>query len=214
VKRRDGCDQRGFTLIEVLIALAITAMVATLALSSLTAVMNSVESVRSSRAELTELNRFWMLISRDLRQYIHRPVRDEYGQVEPGMWGGGQGEAALNLTRIGWHNPNYHPRSNLQRVRYLVEEETLWRESYTVLDRTGESEPQRVPLLEGVLEFQLAFLPEGLEIDPREVDTDDWDDSWATGSDQENAIPPRALEVRLELEGWGEIRRLYEVPSL
>jgi general secretion pathway protein J len=203
----------GFTLIEVLIALAITALIATLSFTSLTTVLDSVESVREARTRITEVNRFWNLISRDLRQMVDRPVRNEFGEAEASFWGGADAENSLHFTRTGWHNPNDHTRSNMQRVAYRLEDETLWRDSYLVLDRTSETEPQSVALLEGVQLFEMLFMRRGTQVSLQEIDTDDWAEDWNLGTDSADGEPPAALEIRLELEGWGEIRRLYELPG-
>ena len=102
----------------------------------------------------------------------------------------------------------------MQRVRYIVEEETLYRESYPVLDRTSESEPRRVALLEGVLGFQLAFLGPGIELRVDKWDTEDWSDNWGISSGSSGQVPPpEALELRLDVDGWGELRWLYDLPS-
>ena len=101
-------------------------------------------------------------------------MRDEFGQVEPALVGGAAARFALSFTRSGWHNPNDNPRSNLQRVNYRVEDGALWRDSYPVLDRAPDTEPQQVRLLEGVEVLELVFLGdlaaaqrEGRGSDPR-----------------------------------------------
>lgn len=212
--------QRGFTLIEVLIALAITAFVATIAYSSLSAVISGVESTRAAATATYELDRALMILSRDLRQFTVRPVRDEFGQVEPALQGGALARHMLSFTRGGWHNPNQHTRSNLQRVNYLVEEDALWRESYAVLDRVGDSKPQRVKLLDGVQDMRVGFLG-SLETvenanDGKSLDTRNWAENWIvdTSVPDANLPPPVAIELRLELEGWGELTRLYELPPI
>lgn len=78
---------RGFTLIEVLIALAITAFVAAVAYRSLSAAMLGVERTRATADRTYEINRAWMIISRDLNQFVARPIRDEFGQEEPALTG-------------------------------------------------------------------------------------------------------------------------------
>lgn len=202
---------RGFTLIEVLIALAITALVATLSFASLTAVLDSVEGVREARAEIRSVNQFWSLLARDLRQVVPRRVRDEYGEVESAFWGGELADNSLNFTRLGWHNTNGLSRSNMQRVRYVWEDETLYRETFVVLDRTGETEPRRITMLEDVIEFELRFLPQGATLAPDNLDTGDWETTW---SSRESAAEdsPWALELMINIDGWGEVRRLFELP--
>ena len=204
----------GFTLIEVLIAIAITAVVAALAYTSLSTVISGVESSRAAAERTYEINRAFMLLSRDLRQFVDRPVRDEFGDTEPAMLGGMAARYALSFTRSGWHNPNTLPRSNLQRVNYLLEDDALWRESYAVLDRAGDTEGARVRLLDGVESLELAFLGSidqlrlgrGLAVDTRQ-----WPGTWVVDtSDPDSALaPPGALEITLRLADWGEVRRLY-----
>ena len=219
-KHRFSRPGRGFTLIEVLISLAITAFVSTIAYSGLSAVISGVESTRTTATATYELNRALMIMSRDLRQFIARPVRDEFGQREPAMQGGSLARHLLSFTRTGWHNPNQRTRSNLQRVNYLVEENALWRESYHVLDRVGDSKAQRVKLLDGVEEMRIGFLSslDAAETgnDGKSLDTRNWVENWIVdgGAVDAGLPPPAALEIRLELEGWGELTRLYEVPSI
>ena len=211
---------RGFTLIEVLIAMAITAFVAALAYASISRAIDGVEGTRLVAERTSEINRAWMILSRDLGQFVPRPVRDEFGEVEPAMIGGPAARYLLSFTRTGWYNPNQLPRSSLQRINYVVEEEGLWRESWPVLDRAANTEPQRVLLLSGVEELRLAFLPglDALETGRRgqSIETRNWPESWVADSSQPGAgkPPPAALELRLELSDLGELRRLYVLPPL
>ena len=73
----------GFTLVEVLIALAITAFVSTIAYTSLSTVISGAESTRTAAERSYAINRAWMIISRDIGQFVARPVRDEFGELEP-----------------------------------------------------------------------------------------------------------------------------------
>jgi general secretion pathway protein J len=210
VKRRGG-----FTLIEVLIAMSITALVATLSFSSLSAVLSSVESLREHGQRTAEMNRAWTIVSRDLRQFTLRPVRDQFGEAESAMFGGAAVDNSLSFTRTGWHNPNLRLRSELQRIRYRLEDNILWRESYVVLDRSSESQVQRVELIRNVEEFEMAFLGAGTEVRGEELDTDKWPLSWGVNASNRNVVaPPQALELRLQLGDWGELRWLYDLPGL
>ena len=212
---------QGFTLVEVLIALAITAFVSMIAYTSLSSVIVGVEGMRETTDRTYEINRAWMIISRDLRQFVPRPVRDEFGEEEPAMSGGSVARFALSFTRAGWHNPNANPRSNLQRINYRLEDGALWRDSYAVLDRAGNTEPQSVLLLGGVEYMELAFLAslQGVQKESggSGLDTRDWVESWIVDDQAPGAgvtSPPVALEIRLQLDDWGEMRRMYALPPL
>ena len=104
-------EQRGFTLIEVLIAMAITAVIALLAYTSLNTVIAGVESVRREADYTYQLNRAFQLLSRDLRQVVERPIRDELDGTESALEGGPLARQTLALTRAGWHNTVGLPRS-------------------------------------------------------------------------------------------------------
>ena len=209
----------GFTLIEVLIAMGITALVAAIAYSSLARVMAGVEGLRDSADRSYEINRALMILSRDLRHFAPRAVRDEFGELEPALEGGELADYALSFTRAGWHNPLEHPRSSLQRVNYRLEDEDLWRDSYVVLDRAGDTEPRSTLLLEGVEAMDLLFLADvnsaRITQDEDGIDTDSWAESWVQSPASNTAqSPPQALEIRFTLSDWGEIRRMYVLPPL
>lgn len=210
----------GFTLVEVLIALGITAFVSVIAYTSLSAVLSGAERLRENTDRSYEINRAFMILSRDLRQFVDRPVRDEFGEREPGLTGGLLARFPLSFTRTGWHNPNGYPRSNLQRVNYRLEDDALWRDSYTVLDRAASTEPTSVLLLEGVEEMQLRFMAglDQLQVSNRglNIDTSDWTENWVadTSAPSASLAPPTAVEIMLQLDDWEEIRRLYALPPL
>jgi general secretion pathway protein J len=207
---------RGFTLVEVLIALAITAFVSTIAYTSLSTVITGMERTREHAERSYQVNRAWMIITRDLRQFADRPIRDEFGEQEPALLGGPAARFPLSLTRGGWHNPNNYPRSHLQRVNYRLEANALWRDSYPVLDRAGDSEPASVRLLDDVEDLRLLFLGSvdlaggtGINLDTRQ-----WPENWVPDTSQPDVelLPPAAVQVTLQLADWGEMKRLYALP--
>jgi len=210
---------RGFTLIEVLIAMAITAVIAVLAYVSLSTVIVGVDSVREEAQRINTMNRAFQVLARDIRQVVDRPIFDEFGTREAGLEGGPLARQMLALTRAGWHNTVGLPRSTLQRVAYYLEEDRLVRASWSVLDRSGSSEPREIILLEGVESFDLQFLDDisALRIN-RDIDIDRrlWLENWLADTSQPEAVMtlPAALILRLDIEGWGQIERLYVLPPL
>ena len=148
-------------------------------------------------------------------------MRDEFGEDEPALVGGPAARYLLSFTRIGWHNTAGLPRSHLQRVTYRLEDDALWRDSYPVLDRAGDTEPQSARLLDGVTYLELAFLDNAARAQAAgrgtSLETRDWAENWLpdSGAVADAGLPlPAAVEWRMELEDWGEMRRLYVLPPL
>ena len=123
----------GFTLIEVMLAMAITAFIAVIAYSGLSAAISASERQQLQVETLGNIQLTLTVMERDIRNAVKRPVKDEYGDKEPALAGGTQQEYLLQVTRAGWDNPANRRRSELQRVRYLLEDDELWRESWLVV---------------------------------------------------------------------------------
>ena len=216
---RGNAPAWGFTLVEVLIAMAITTLISVVAYTGLSSALSGAESLRSASGRAHDINQTLAMLSRDLRQAVNRPVVDEFGQVVPALMGGEMAREPLALTRAGWHNSTAAPRSTLQRVRWWLEDERLWRGYFPVLDRTAGTEPVETAILEGVERFELRFLPtlSAVESDRNDViDRRNWRDSWIADLSQPGQMPspPAAVEVLMEVAGLGELRRTYVLPSL
>ena len=209
----------GFTLVEVLIAMAITAFVAVVGYTGLTTVITGVDSLRQETRQLEELNRAFQVIGRDLHQFVDRSVYDEFGSRLSSMEGGELATQSLSFTRAGWHNSVGLPRSSLQRVAYYVDEDKLIRASWPVLDRTGAVEPVEVVLLGEVDTFEVRFLGalDELEVNrDSQIDRRFWQENWIPDVSRREALtePPIAVEVRLLVPQWGQLERLYVLPPI
>ena len=97
-------------------------------------------------------------------------------------------------------------RPTLQRVGYRLENGELWRDTWPALDRTIAVEPVRRKLLTGVRSVTFRFL------DPSRSWVDRWPET-QTPDAASARLRPAAVEVVIELEDWGEVRRLLEVPG-
>lgn len=218
--------QQGFTLIEVLIAMALTVVVATIAYSGLSAVLDSLDQTRQAMNRTTELSKALRMISRDVNQSVNRSIRDELGFTEPAMIGGDSYRGMLGLTRAGWMSMGTTPRSHLERVYYYVDENTLYRMRATVLDRSYRLDPDNpsvpgdgaVPILEGVTRFDVVFLsPDLISSLPSRpsdgpLDTSRWLRDWGVEGTPNQDLPV-ALEIRLTVDGLGDMERVYAFPQ-
>ena len=199
----------GFTLLEVLLAMAITAMVAMMAYAGLNAAMNAAERHGSQVERLGEIQIALSWLVRDLRHSVDRPVLDAGGELQPALRGDEVEEYCLELTRTGWANQRGQRHSSLQRVRYQLDADgALWREHWLVLDRIDNDEQglQRVKLLTGIKRVALRFL-DGKAGNAQSEDLGgEWVERWpATRGDR---LLPLAVEFELELDGFGEVKRV------
>lgn len=147
---------RGFTLLELLIAVAIFAVMAALAYLGLTAILTSRKAVETHLARLHALQQTYFFMQRDFTQAAPRPVDDALGNIVPALREGPDG-SLIALTRDGYPNPANVRRSHLLRVRYQWVGHRLLRAEWPVLDRAAGDKSQSAVLLRGVrrLEFRV-----------------------------------------------------------
>jgi len=200
VKRRTG-----FTLIEILVALAIFAILAALLYGTLNQTLFSAELLNDRMDRLQAIQRTMRMLGDDIRQLSPRPVRDELGDNNrPALDTGFESGFALELTHGGWSNPAVLPRGTLQRAAYRIEDDQLIRYQWFVLDRTLSNVPRELVLLDGVQSLQFRFLQGNGE----------YTDQWPPVNRQGGAglrLRPRAVEIILTLADEGELTRLIEV---
>lgn len=138
----DHRSSRGFTLIEVLVAMAIFGVLAAFAYGTLSRTLASADLLESRGDRLESLQRAVRFLTRDFQQLAPRPVRVQLGDVTgPALVSDALSEFAVELTHGGWSNPAGLPRGTLQRVAWRLQEGELVRYHWTVLDRTLDNEP-------------------------------------------------------------------------
>jgi general secretion pathway protein J len=201
---------RGFTLLELLVAMAIFAIVGVMAMVGLNTVIGQQSLSRASLDRLHEVQRAVRLLTGDLGQAAPRYVRDILGEKpEDPFMAGGSVEYLVRFTREGWQNPQFVARGTLQRVQYRFEDGKLIREYWPVVDRTSNTEIQSEVILEKVESVKFEF---------RDRSSPDLHADWpitrtsATATAQPQTLPT-AVRITLRLKDWGEIQRLVEVPG-
>lgn len=194
----------GFTLLELLVAVAILALIAVGAYRLLSDTVMVREQGQKQQQELRDLQKALTLLQRDLQQLAPRAVRDEFGDLQPALYLPQQN--VLEFSRGGWRNPLQQTRSDLVRLRYRVENGKLLRERWEVLDRARQTQPQKVVLLEGVSEFSVKVIANGSR-------AESWPPLAQPGSDPRKLPLPQAVELGLRHPAWGKIERIILLPQ-
>ncbi|MCW1382802.1 type II secretion system minor pseudopilin GspJ [Novosphingobium sp. KCTC 2891] len=184
----------GFTLIEMLVALAVFALIAGGALMLLRFSVDAELASRAKTERIAAARRFLSVWTADLAQAAPRPARDENGAAHPALEAGqdGQGALVLRLVRSGWTNVDGAARPSLQKVEWRWDGKALLRAGYPFPDGAAPDPAS-------------AMLP--LSAPPRlRFRTGDgvWHDRWAA---QRAAELPAAIELLLPQPG-GEPMRL------
>jgi general secretion pathway protein J len=208
LRRRTSRDAaaRGFTLIEVMVALLILGIMSALGYGTYRQARISSERAEESLKRTREIEFGMRIMAQDFGELTPRPIRDPVGDTrQPALRAAGGTNGQIDLTRGGWSNTAGQQRSTLQRVSYLLVDDVLKRSYQTVLDPTLANTPVVQNLLTGVKTAQVRFL---------DGNNQTWSDQWPppTYQNPENLIVrPVAVEIVIEFKDWGHVRRLVEV---
>jgi len=223
----------GFTLVEVLVAIAITVIVATLAYGSFDSATRAAASSEAVLQEINGVETVWQVLNADLNHVIDRNLPQAAagvtsGQQTPSFMGGDnqnstsnfvQGQYILRFSRDGWANALQQQRSDLQRIAYRWQDGQLWRDYWTERNQPLEDEPTGSRLLlENLQAIQIRFLPNTAQ----NAINGPWQIVWP--AEQQNVNPasgiqrkgrlPLALEVTLTIEELGDVQRIFSLPGI
>lgn len=194
--------QHGFTLLELLVAMSVFAIMAVATYTGLRSVLFNQTDVEAQAQRLGEIQMAFYLLAQDIQQTLPRFVIDEYGDRQPALQSNEVNDDFLRLTRAGWDNPLGQQRASLQRLAYRLEQGHLLRLYWDTLDRSGIGEPRQTTLLENVAAIEVRFLDK----------QNTWQTQWPPG-DAGATVGleelPRAVELQVTLEDWGTITRLF-----
>jgi len=198
----------GFTLLELLIAITIFSIISAITYSGLKTVLDTEQQTDLHLERLARLQICLSLIERDLEQVVPRGVRDEFGDRREPMIGSEASDPLLEFTRGGYPNPMQLTRSNLQRIGYRLEDGVLYRISWPTLDRPPESQPLQTRLLEGVSSIKIVYFDQQMKT------ASEWPPTLQNSTGETRETMPKALEITLELETIGTIRRLFRLVEM
>ena len=208
--------QSGFSLVEVLAATAIFALVSSLSVALLVSALRTQTQSQAVLADIASVQRVAALLRDDVGQITPRPVRTAEGLSDPRLFAAniegaelvrtraGEAREILVLTRTGWSNPGLiQPRSSLQRVAWILDGDRLYRAVWAYPDAAAGAEPRRQLLAEGVSEVDLELLQNGV-----------WRAAAVITADSEAGMtPPDAVRLSYQTPGLGRIEHVALSPA-
>lgn len=196
-------NNKGFTLLEVLVAIAIFAMISLAAYQILQGVLRSGEISKEHSDALTELQRAMLIIDQDFSQITYRLSRDENVEEEElQVMSAGESlfesdDQGIEFTRLGWTNPfGLLPRSELLRVRYRLKDGQLQRLYFLYPDLQVGDEPKVQVLLNNVETLSFRF----------------WDSSWLDSWTSTDGLPD-GIEISFTTKQYSEVRRVFIISA-
>jgi general secretion pathway protein J len=207
---------RGFTLIEVVIAMFVAAIMFAIGYGAINQALRDRDALNVSQARVTEIQRGMRVVAQDFAQMAARAARDTSGNGElaGAVFADARSDMIVTFSRNGWSNPAGVPRPAEQRVRYRFIDESLVREHWLSVDPALNTEPRQRVLLTKVKSVEIRFL------DPA---SRQWSTGWPpAGSTNVTMTPatldlllarPLAIEFTVVFEDWGRVQRLFEIPT-
>jgi general secretion pathway protein J len=198
--------QTGFTLLEVLLAIGITALIGVSSYTLLSQTIRTRDHLSDQAETLRQVQLASTIIQNDLRQISARVIRDQYGDHQPALKVGGYSlYGFLEFTRSGVSNPLKLNKSNMLRVAYQLEDDRLIRNSWAVLDQAPDSTPREQTLLKEVLETEVKVLAK-----------DKWISVWPNNEEQLPSASslselPKAISFKLVFENGKEINWIERI---
>ena len=190
----------GFTLLELVVALAIFALISVFAYRALDLVLETRIKVTAEGKKWRDITLLFTRMEQDMSRLANRPVRDSRDLLSPALIGEpvpvGEDDAQLAFTRLGLEGQS-GVLGDVQRLGYRLKNGKVEMLVWPVLDQAPRTRPEAETLLSGVKGMEIRYL--GAE------------GTWWTRWPKPGAPGelPRALEITLELPSGERMSRLF-----
>ncbi len=200
---------RGFTLLEILVAIAVFAIMSAMAYRGLSAVLETRKQLEAEQQKWRDVVLLFARMEQDFSTALKRPIRNTSDQTVAAFVGkpdplGDDGQVVF--TRMGFAGQR-GALSAPQRMGYRFRDNKLEHLSWPVLDQGTRTEPAIGTLIGNVRDAGFRFL----EYKP---DGSQWQPRWPlAGTDPNEAPLPAALEVSITLLTGENLKRVFLLPS-
>ncbi|NBA96198.1 type II secretion system minor pseudopilin GspJ [Pseudomonas sp. R5(2019)] len=188
-------NQRGFTLLELLIAMALFSLLGLAGYHLLERTMGLEQHITRQEQHLRQLQRALSLFERDLLHALPHALIDEPSGRQALI---GQ-PTRLRLMRGGWNNPLDQPRGDRLQVSHQWSS-GLWLRTYYNPAKPDQPALEQ-HLLEGITLKRLQYIDQRGQRHP----------AWPIGATPLSL--PQAIELELDAPGFPAIRRVILLPG-
>lgn len=188
-------SNRGFTLVEALVALSIFAVLAVVSYGVINELGSARETVAQETMQWRRITRLIERIESDITNVAPRPVRNQFGGDRPPLDATGDGSFRLSRFPNPWDT---RPTASIRRIGYRREGKQLYYQIWPALDSAGRQEPASYLLFDNVTTWETAFL--------------DSDHIWQNAWNSHNL--PLAVRVRISFGSGEEITRMIALKAL
>ena len=191
---------KGFTLIEMMVSVAIFGVMASIIFPALIQFLDARERMDQKHEQIINMQKTFLFLSQDLRFASNRLGKDEFGDIGTSTLRVNEDENLLELTAL-------YPDLNLdglgvpRRVKWLLEDNVLQRIQYPVMDPDADTRIIRQTLMKGVESVDVSLMH---VVDGSAVEADVWE--------SESRLPD-TLEMLVELESGVQYRRVFTMFS-
>ncbi|QDQ27974.1 type II secretion system protein GspJ [Chitinimonas arctica] len=191
-------NRKGFTLIEILIALAVFSVLAVIAYQGVARMAIAKQVMDADNRKWRELTVAMARFEDDFSQAANRSYINQFGStVDPLQGAAGplnSSGALLELVR--------YDGDRLIHLGYRLRQGHLELLLWNTLHQAPRTEPTALALLDHVKDFKLRFLDQSKQ----------WQLSWPAGQATKITALPRGVEITLTLESGEVITRLFALP--
>ena len=190
----------GFTLLELLVALAIFSIMSVVAYRGLNATLETRAHLLEDNKKWRELSVFFAQMKDGLANVANRPVRNNNDLVSPAFSGKpdviGEDDVQLVFTRMGLPGQQ-GILGDLQRYGYRLRDQNIEQLVWPVLDQAPRTRPVVYQVLPHVSSFVMRYM------DQKGV----WQPRWPVIGQSDEI--PRAVEVRIGLQSGEQVVRVF-----
>lgn len=203
---RTSTQTRGFTLVEVMIALGLLAIIAVATQQALSTSFDIKNTVTTSNERHHEARQIMTRLSREIRMaFIRAEVPQQFREEKPAVmtrFFGEEDELTFSSTAHLRIRPNRR-ESDQCEIGYFLKSDsnseyrgkTLYRRESTIVDDKPKRGGHIWPVAQGIKEFKVEYWD-----DAKEIGDDAWQRTWDSHEDENSPLLPARVRITLELE--------------